>query len=272
MHIAHSSVKLCQQLDTLRFRGGTRRCISLVATRGDLHEGHGAVINAAKTVSDVVVVAILPTGCNPTENLVTNNEFKDIGFIERHQADILFAPPEEPLTGNQPLLVNFNDIDEQFRLPPATLTSHLKVLNAVQPDIMVWGERNFIELSQVRRLISELGIRTQVQCIPTVRHANGVAVSTNDHLFSEEDNAMLPTIFATLRNAAHAIRAGATRLRKVENTAKLAIKGAGFDLEYFHILDEEHLTPATDATTTYRIVTSARINDIPVADSLGLTL
>ena len=272
MHIAYSLVKLCQALYAMRLHGGTRRCVSLVATRGDLHEGHGAVINAAKTVSDVVVVTILPSGYSSTENLVTNNEFKDIGFVERHQADILYAPPEEPLTANQPLLVNFNDIDEQFSLPPTALTSHLKVLNAVQPDIMVWGERNFIELSQVRRLVSELGIRTQVQCIPTVRHANGVAVSTNDHLFSDEDKTMLPTIFATLRNAAHAIRAGATHLRKVENTAKLAIKGAGFELDYFYILDEKHLTPATNATTTYRIVTSARINDIPIVDSLGLTL
>lgn len=272
MHIAHSSVKLCQELDLLRFRGGTPRCISLVAPHGDLHEGHGAVINAAKKVSGAVVVAILPTDYNSTENLVTNNELKDIGFIERHQADILYIPPEEPPKGNQPLLVNFNDIDEQFSLPPTALTRYLKVLNAMQPDIMVWGERNFIELSQVRRLVSELGIGTQVQCIPRVRHANGAAVSTNNHLFNDEDKAMLPTLFATLSNAAHAIRASATHLRKVENTAKLAIKGAGFELDYFYILDEEHLTPATDATITYRIVTSARINNIAVADSLGLTL
>ena len=168
--------------------------------------------------------------------------------------------------------IDLCDIADEFKLPENLLTTHLKILHAVQPDIMVWGERNFVEYSQVRRMISELGIRTQVQCIPTVRHANGVAVSSNDAHYSEEQTEKLAIVFSTLRNCAHAIRSGATNFNKVANTAKVAIKGAGLELSYFHILDEDTLRPADKDTVTYRVVTKATLDGRHIEDSLGLTL
>lgn len=272
MLIAHSPNKLHTELDAMRFRGGTRRCVSLITTRGDLHDGHGAVINAAKTVSDVVVVGIMPGQSHQKDNVISNDEFKDIGFIERHKADVLYAPPEESLGSSDHIELNFDSTPAEFTLPQTLLTHYLKFLHAIQPDIMVWGERNFVEYSQVRRMIRELGIRTQVQCIPTVRHANGVAVSGDDDYFDEAQQEQLPIIFETLRNAAHAIRAGARNFSKVANTAKLAIKGAGFELDYFHILDEELLIPASNETTTYRIITRAQLGERTIFDSIGLTL
>ena len=160
MLIAHSPEKLHTELDALRWRGGTRRCVSLINTKGDLHEGHGAVINAAKTVSDIVVVAILPGYSTQTENIVSSNEFKDIGFVERHKADVLYAPAEEAF--GEVLGVNLDIANHvpELTLPQPLLLHHLKILNSVQPDITLWGERNFIEFSQIRTLIRDTGLRT----------------------------------------------------------------------------------------------------------------
>ncbi len=277
MLIANSTTKLQAELDLHRFRGGTRRCVSLITTRGNLHDGHGAVINAAKTVSDIVVVAIMPerpgsVDASKRVNVVTSNEFKDISFIEQHKADMLFAPPEETLDSLGKIHLSYDCLAPEFALPQQLLTQHLKIVNAVQPDIMVWGERNFIEYSQVKRMINDVGLRTQLQCIPTVRHANGAAVSSHDELYTDTQRDQLALIFETLRNAAHAIRAGARNFTKVATTAKLALKGESFKLEYFYILDEDTLAPANSETTTYRIVTKASLDGMPVFDSLGLTL
>ncbi len=275
MIIARTASKLAQELDPIRYRGGARRCVSLVTTRGNFHDGHGAVMNAAKTVSDLVVVAVVPTPNQDNGNVVTASEFSDIGFLEHHDVDVLYAPAEHALFPR--------GFDHMFYLRPPyvcgdidagpyPLTVHLKMLNNVQPDIMVWGEKNFIEFYRVRQLINDLDIRTQVQCVPTVRHADGVAVSSAVENMDAEHRARAPILYETLQNVAHAIRTGARNFGKIEKTARLALRGAQFEIDHFSILDEENLAPATDKTTTYRIVGSVKLGDVSVTDSLGLTL
>ncbi len=275
MIIARTASKLAQELDPIRHRGGARRCVSLVTTRGNFHDGHGAVMNAARTVSDIVIVAVVPRPDQNNGNVVTASEFSDIGFLEHHAVDVLYAPAEDALFPR--------GFDHMFYLRPPyacgdidagphPLTQHLKIINAVQPEIMVWGEKNFIEYFRVRQLISDLDIRTQVQCVPTVRHADGVAVTSAVENMEPELRSQAPILYETLQNVAHAIRTGARNFGKIEKTARLALRGAEFEIDHFSILDESNLAPATDTTTTYRIVGSVKLGGIPVIDSLGLTL
>lgn len=272
MLIAHSVEKLHTELDRLRYAAGTRRCVSLITTHGQLHEGHGAVINAAKTVSDVVVVAIIPE-VETDDRVISANEFHDIGFVEKHGADLLFVLQQDYLLcAESRTQIKVQAPFPEFELDPERLRTHLCVLNAVQPEIMVWGERNFVEYATMRQLLQDLSLRTQLQCVPTVRHADGVPVATAVEVLAAEDRARLPVQFETLRNASHAIRAGARNWQKVENTARLALKGANFEVDYFRILDESTLQSADDKTAAFRIVTQARINGIPLMDSLGLAL
>ena len=113
MFITNSIAKLHNELDAMRFHGGRRRCVSLVTLRAGLHDGHGAVINAARTVSDVLVVALLPETqpqravvYDDENNVVSATEFHDIGFVEQHEAQIFFKPTEEVLfpIDREPLL------------------------------------------------------------------------------------------------------------------------------------------------------------------------
>lgn len=275
MIIARSAANLAQELDPLRGQGGARRCVSLMTSRGNFHAGHGAVMNAAKTVSDIVVLAIVPTPNQKNDNVVTASEFQDIAFLEQHEVDVLYAPSEEELFPRgfdfMSNLVQPHACDE-LAINPYMLTQHLKLINAVQPDIMVWGEKNFIEFHNVRQLIVDLDIRTQVQCVPTVRHADGVAVSSAVEAMKGKQREQAPGLYETLKNVAHAIRTGARNFEKIEKTARLALRGADLDIVYFRILDEENLAQASDKTTTYRIVGSVKLGNSSVTDSLGLTL
>ncbi len=152
------------------------------------------------------------------------------------------------------------------------LTQHLKIINTVQPNIMVWGEKNYIEFHSVRQLINDLDIRTQVQCVPTVRHADGVAISSAVESMDHMEREKLSILYATLKNVVHAIRTGARNFEKLEKTARVALRSAGLKIVYFRILDEENLAPASNKTTTYRIVGSVKLGNRSVTDSLGLTL
>jgi pantoate--beta-alanine ligase len=273
MLIAHSSQNLFSELDAIRLRGGTRRCVSLVTTRGNFHDGHGAVMNAAKTVSDIVVVAIAPTNEKPHDNVVSASEFQDIGFAEQHEVDVLYLPPEEqlfPSGANNSMTVE--PPPDSTLSSGQNLTIQLKLINAVQPDIAVWGEKNFVEYHEVRQMIKDMGIRTQIQCIPTVRHANGLAVCATNTLFNREELSLAPILYKTLQNIAHAIRNGARNFSNLEKTAKLALKNAGFETELLRVLDGDTLQSATKATTSYRILGTATMSGIPVSDSLGLNL
>ncbi len=275
MIIARTAKNLAHELDPLRFRGGAQRCISLITMRGSFHDGHGAVMNAAKTVSDIAVVAIAPTPNRNSSNVVTASEFQDISFLEAHEIDLLYAPTEEelfPLGFDFMFKLQQPHACDEYAVDTYTLTQQLKIINAVRPDIMVWGEKNFIEFHNVRRLISDLDIRTQIQCVPTVRHADGVAVSSAVEAMEPRQRDQAPILFETLKNVAHAIRTGARNFDKIEKTARLALRGADLKIEYLKILDEDNLAPASDKTTTYRIVGSVTLGGSTVNDSLGLTL
>lgn len=244
MFITNSSAKLHNQLDPIRFQGGRRQCVSLVTVHSGLHDGHGAVINAAKTVSDILVVAILPRRrtSNAQGNVVTATEFHDISYIEQHTAQVLYKPEEDDLFPiDEESMVHIIKPERSLAadFDPNVLLTYLKILNVVQPDVMVWGEKKYTEFAYVRRLIAELDIRTQVQCIPTVRHANGIPVGREDDRLLSDD--LLPVIHQTLSNAAHAIRSGARNYDSVARTARLPLKGAGFDIDYFQVFDEKTL-------------------------------
>jgi pantoate--beta-alanine ligase len=275
MIIARTATHLASELDALRFRNGAQRCVSLVTTRGGFHDGHGTVINAAGTVSDIVVVAVAPEPNQKNGNVVTASEFQDISYLENHDVDLLFAPAEDELfpqsfdfmvSVQQPHACNIVDVGA-YRL-----TQHLKLINAVNPNIMVWGEKNFVEFHSVRQMITDLDIRTQIQCVPTVRHGDGVAVSSAAESMTAHERATLPILYETLNNVAHAIRTGARTFSKLEKTARLALRGAGLQIEYFKILDEDNLGDATEKTTTYRILGGVKLGNVPVSDSIGLTL
>ncbi len=275
MLIAHTIRKLAEELDALRHSAGRRRCVSMVTTRGHFHDGHGAVMNAAKTVSDVVVVVIAPGSEPRMDNVVSAPEFQDIGYVEQHNVDMLFIPAEEELFPqgiDHSTRVQLPSPQGAIEADSYRMTLHLKLINLVQPDIMLWGEKNYVEYHQVRQLVTDLDIRTQVQCIPTVRHANGVVVASEYMHLDSATQAVVPILYETLKNTAHAIKTGARHYPKIEKTARLALREAGFTINRFCILDEDSLNAAGEDTREFRILGEVSLGELHLSDSIGFNL
>ncbi len=275
MIIARKATKLSKELASLRSSGSQRRHVGLVTSHGRLHDGHGAVINAARTVSDLIVFALTPNPNDTQGNVVSADQFSDIGFLEQHEVDVLFAPnyadlfprPPEQMFG-----VASPHIEGALDVPAADLTMHLKLINAVSPDIVVWGEHRFLEYYHVAQMIEDLGLPTQMQCVPTQRHADGTAVSATVDALPPIDRERAPVLYNTLRDVVHAIRTGARRYDKLEKTARLALRGAGMVVEYFAVLDADNLLPPTDNSTSFRVIGRVKLGSVSTTDSLGLTL
>ena len=269
MFIAHTKAKLHEELDLLRTRGGVRSTVALVVCRGNFHDGHGAVMNVANTLADLLVVAALPSDDQQDDNVVSSTEFRDIGFVEKHSADIFYLPnvPSGPYPE-----ISLPGVPEQYRISNELLNNYLCLINDVQPDFMIWGERNFIEFHQVQSLVAAIRVRTQLQCIPTVRHANGAAVTRRDEVWTDQQRESLALIFQTLKDTGDAIRADTNNVEHAAGTGRMVLNKAGLSVTEFAVLDQQDLTPATVKTKSFRIMATVSLDGEEFTDNIGINL
>ena len=272
MQIARSQNKLIQELNTAR-GGSTQPRVALVTCKGKCHDGHGAIINAARTLSDFVVVAFIPHHTHATDNVVSASEFHDIGFVEKHKADLLYLPSTEQL-----FATGFAG-SAQIHLPTSIdaqghysyfLTTQIKLINLIQPDVVVSGEKQCERNHYLQQAMQDLGLRATLQLIPTVRHANGGIVDHGYDALPDPDKAGL--LYETLKNAAHAISAGARNFNKIENTARVALRGGDIQVKNFSILDNTNFQPAQQDTRDFRLVAEVEVDQVALKDNLRLTL
>jgi pantoate--beta-alanine ligase len=278
MLIATSAANLVAELDVKRRQGGARQCVSLVIAGGNLHAGHEALITAARSLSDVVVVGITPNSQRDHSNVVSAGQFQDIAFIEQAEVDFLYTPSDQDaLHVQMPGVFSLRlpagyPICGSKKLMAQSLALQLRFINTVQPDVVVCGERNYVEYRLLRQLVSDFAIRAQIQCIPTVRDTDGLALCANNVKLKGSERAQAPVLYQTLNNVAHAIRTGARNFDKLEKTARLALKGAGFHIESFAVYDDATLSAPSEETEAFRIMGNTQLGSHYLHDSLGLSL
>ena len=275
MLIARTQAHLLQELDKLRACGHPQPRIALVTLKGPCHDGHSAVINAARTMADRVVVALTEERDPQQTNVVSAGEFHDLSFIEHHHPDLLYAPDT-----NLWHAAGFSKAC-QVHLPTATdpegnfsfaLTAQLKLLNLIRPETLVIGEKHWERAFYTRKMIADLGVHCTVQSVPTVRHADGTAVSTLYETLTDHQRDQAALLYETLNNTAHAIRNGARNYAKVENTARLALREGGLHTRRYTIVDEHTYQPADTTTNHFRILAEVELDDLLLRDNLGLFL
>lgn len=228
--------------------------VGLVPTMGAIHDGHLALIREAAGVSDRVVASLFvnPTQFAPGEDFSAypRNETRDAGLLAGAGADLLFAPPAESVypegfaTG-----VSVAGLSEglcgAFRPGhfEGVATVVAKLFNMVRPDAAWFGEKDFQQLQVIRRLSRDLDLGVAVHGVPTVREADGLALSSRNAYLSAEQRAGAPALHRALAALAERAAAGADfadAIREAERT----IAGAGFGpVDYVAIVDRETLAP-----------------------------
>jgi pantoate--beta-alanine ligase len=229
--------------------------VGLVPTMGALHEGHAALIRAAKASTGFVVVSVFvnPTQFGPNEDFARYPRAleADQKLCADAGAGLIFAPtvaemyPEGSaafveVPGLQDVLCG-SSRPGHFR---GVCTVVLKLFNVVQPDAAVFGAKDFQQARIIRQMVRDLNVPVRVQVVPTVREADGLAKSSRNRYLSPEQRAAAPGIYRALRATGARARAGETDVARLEGALAADLAGIpGARVEYARILDADSLRP-----------------------------
>lgn len=196
-----------------------RRSVGLVPTMGFLHDGHLALVRDARDRADRVIVSIFvnPTQFGPTEDLATypRDEARDLALLEQEGVDAVFMPSVDEMYGaSGDTLVDVPGLSSilQGALRPGhfrgVATVVTKLFNVVQPDVAVFGEKDYQQLTLIRQMVRDLDIPIKIVGHPTIREPDGLAMSSRNVRLTQEHRTAAPILNAALVAAADAARFG----------------------------------------------------------------
>jgi pantoate--beta-alanine ligase len=263
-----------------RLEGGSPK-IALVPTMGNLHAGHVSLIAQARRRAQVTVASIFvnPTQFGPREDFgrYPRTPAEDAHALQAAGCDLLFMPQVEEIypggtqDGTRVHVPGLSGILEgEFRPGhfDGVATVVLKLLNIVQPDVAIFGEKDFQQLALIRRMVRDLAVRVEILGGATVRADDGLALSSRNQYLSATERAIAPQLAATLRAAASRITAGETDLAAIEHDATSHLAANGFRPDYVAIRDAQSLEVPDLAVRELVILTAARLGTTRLIDNL----
>lgn len=263
----------------LRNSGGR---VALVPTMGALHEGHLALVDAAKKVADAVVVSIFvnPLQFGPTEDFARYPRTldADAAKLAEHGASVLFAPagdemyPDGPGTTVSPPA--FAELFEGTVRPghfAGVATVVAKLFNIVRPDVAVFGRKDLQQLAVIRAMVVDLNFPVHVLAMETLRERDGLALSSRNRYLDEQSRRRATRIHAGAVAARTAFEEGETDPSALEaaGRAVLAQDGA-LDVDYFSLVRESDFGRPQVASNGDSIVTAVRVGGTRLIDNILL--
>ena len=277
MQTVRDSEELTRGLADLR-RNGT---IALVPTMGALHAGHLALIDEARRHADAVVATIFvnPTQFNDPADLARypRSEAEDARKLEEAGCDLLWMPAASDIYPQGfATTVHVAGISERWEGEArpghfdGVATVVAKLLLAVRPDVAMFGEKDFQQLAVIRRMVTDLGIGVEILGAPTVRDADGLALSSRNALLSAEQREAAVALPRALDAARNSI-GGGMDVTQALDSAKQALSDAGFSrIDYFALVNASTLEPLDQARDAARLLAAAVIGTTRLIDNLAI--
>lgn len=258
------------------------RRIALVPTMGALHEGHLALVDDAKSRADVVVMSLFvnPLQFRPGEDFekYPRRPEADRALAEARGADILFAPTvEEMYRAGRELRVVAGETAALWEgaVRPGhfegVLTVVAKLLNITQPDVVCFGQKDIQQVTLVRQLVAELDFPVELSVVPTVREADGLAMSSRNIYLTAADRPAAVALSRALQTAAARWEAGERDAASLRNTATAILNGtAGVATDYVAVVDGSRMMPVDRAEPGTVIAVAARVGSTRLIDNVIL--
>jgi pantoate--beta-alanine ligase len=256
------------------------RNIAFVPTMGNLHNGHLNLVKAAQSRADqpsvLVSIFVNPMQFNDVNDLARypRTEAEDIAQLTRLNVDAVFLPNETDLTPETDAFT--------IRVDPGELAAHwegaarpghftgmativTKLFHLAQPQVAVFGEKDFQQLQIVRRMVRDLNMPIEIVGVPTARAEDGLALSSRNRFLDEDQRRTAPLLHSTLVDTAQQIRLGKPLNTVLEN-ARTRLTSAGFKLDYFALCRPDTLDPLLTAESGI-LLAAVRLGAIRLLDN-----
>ena len=268
--------------DLIRARRAWTGTVAVVMTMGALHEGHRELIRAARRRADLVVVTIFvnPLQFGPNEDFdrYPRTLEADLAICRAEGVDVAFAPSrEEMYPGGEPVVrVEPGALGARFEGASrpgffhGVLTVVLKLFNIVRADVALFGEKDYQQLTMIRRMVRDLDVGVEILGVPTVRESDGLALSSRNRYLSPTERTAALTLSGALRAGASAAAAGAGVDGALAAATKILSDGTGVDVDYL-VLTDPDLGPAP-AHGPARMLVAARVGSTRLIDNVPVDL
>ena len=258
-----------------------RESIAFVPTMGNLHLGHASLMAAAHVHGRRVISSIFvnPMQFGPSEDYTAYPRTleDDVALLHEYGVDALFNPTVEemyPQGSAASTVVDVPGLTDvlcgAFRPGhfQGVATVVVKLLCLVQPDVAIFGEKDYQQLTVIRRVVQDLNLPVRIVGAPTVRAEDGLALSSRNRYLSAEQRVAAPAIYRALDQARRRLEAGDAAFAAIEAEGLAAVAAAGVRPDYFAVRTADRLDPPSETDVDLVVLTAGRLDKARLIDNL----
>jgi len=258
-----------------------RERIAFVPTMGCLHEGHLSLIRKAKRLADIVVLSIyvnpMQFGPNEDFNAYPRTFDQDRELCEKEGVDIIFHPQDLYPADGMKVSLQVDELDNC--LCGAARPGHFDgvvtivnmLFNIVQPDIAIFGEKDYQQLAIINRMVNDLQMNIEIVAAETVREADGLAMSSRNRYLSQKNRKNAAFLQESLKKVAKSTGNNEKTFKNLLTDEKKWLKSKNIEVEYLEIRDATSLTLIDELNhTPARLFIAAKIGKTRLIDNIAL--
>ena len=258
--------------------------VAFVPTMGNLHAGHLALVREARQHGSCVVVSIfvnpMQFGANEDLEQYPATLEQDQQALQAEGADILFLPSVKeiyPRPMQQQIRIEVPEISSLYC--GASRPGHFvgvatvvcKLFNMVQPDVAVFGKKDFQQLLVIRRMVADLAMPVEIVGVATVRENNGLAMSSRNQYLSAEERQIAPLLYGQLQAMAQVLGRGDIAISALQKSMRNTLDEAGFITDYIEVLNPQTLLPVAADDQSMIILAAAQLGRARLIDNIEVT-
>jgi pantoate--beta-alanine ligase len=261
-----------------------RESIAFVPTMGNLHMGHASLMSAAHLHGRRVISSIFvnPMQFGPSEDFSAypRTPDDDSNLLVAYGVDALFHPTVEEMYPSGSVGSTVVDVPGLTDILCGVVrpghfqgvaTVVVKLLCLVQPDVAIFGEKDFQQLTVIRRVVDDLNLPVKIVGAPTVRAEDGLALSSRNRYLSAAERAVAPAMYRALDKARRQLEAGDTNYAALQAEGLEALAQAGFRPDYFEVRTAARLATPTPGDVNIVVLAAGRIGKARLIDNIQCT-
>lgn len=256
--------------------------IALVPTMGALHAGHMSLLARAREAGHRIVTSIFVNpkqfGANEDLERYPRQETADIELLANAGCDLLFAPSATAIypSGFRTTIsvASLGDVLEGAHRPghfDGVTTVVCKLFNIIQPDVALFGEKDWQQLMIIRRMAEDLDMPVKIEGVPTMRDDDGLALSSRNAYLSAKERDTASTLPQALYNAKRSIEAGKTVTETLTEATNLLLSRGFSSVDYLSLVDAETLETLSFPDRPARLMVAARLGQTRLIDNIAIS-